>query len=420
MRRLFMQLAVAGTSKALGSIISVAFSIYVARVLGASEAGYFFLGMTLLNVGSAMFSLGFDARLTRSFGSHGIEEASNRIFGFAFFTSSVTSVVFCSILYAFSDPIAEHIFIKAEISPILRSVSIGIPLLTLLNLLGFSFQGIRMSFMSVFSQNLGYLSFGFAAFYIVDNWQDLAISANQGTQIISIAIFVSLIISVIYWRIMPNTSLKFRVATSRSELNTNFDLWVSTMMSMVTTWSGILIGGIFITSTELAFIAAAQRTAVLIVFVLLVCDLFVAPRYAKMYASGRLNDMRYLAKLSTWSMLLVTVPLTIGVLFFSEQIMSIFGDGFEGASSLLIILVISQTINVATGSVGLLLTMCGQEREYRRATIIAGTTAICLTILLAPGFGAMGIAISSATGIIVQNIIGFFAVHRKLGFYPGF
>ncbi|MFK7882409.1 hypothetical protein [Roseobacter sp.] len=56
------------------------------------------------------------------------------------------------------------------------------------------------------------------------------------------------------------------------------------------------------------------------------------------------------------------------------------------------IFVIGQTVNVATGSVGQLLTMTQFEADYRRVSALAAIVTVTLTLMLAPGFGIIGIA----------------------------
>lgn len=419
-RKLLIALGVVGTAKALGSFISVVFSVLAARALGASEAGYLFLGMTLLTVGSAVCRLGFDARIVRSYGAHGISHEANRVLGLAVGASLFCALLIGATLFIYADPIARHVFAKAEVAPVLRYTGLAILPLTLLNHLGFAFQGVHRAVMNVFAQNLGYLLFGFLAFSVLYLWLGITLDAEQGALILFVAIMISLGLAFAIWMRQPGTTFRVSFKTQWPEVKSNANLWVAMLMTLAVAWSGVLIGGTFVSAAELAQTAAAQRVAVLVVFVLLVCDMFVAPRYARLYAAGEIGQMRRMAKLSTWGMLAISLPLTGAMIYFAAPIMAIFGEGFAVAGPVLIVFVLGQLVNVATGSVGQLLTMCGHEADYRRVTILAGVSTVALTFLLAPPFGVMGIATAMTIGIAMQNIFGYLAVHRQLGFFPGF
>ena len=85
-------------------------------------------------------------------------------------------------------------------------------------------------------------------------------------------------------------------------------------------------------------------------------------------------------------------------------------------AELLQVLVLGQFVNAATGSVGFLLAMTGNERSMRKAMLIAGILAIFMSFLLVPLYGVMGAAISTALAVAFQNLLAAWYVSKRLRF----
>ena len=98
--------------------------------------------------------------------------------------------------------------------------------------------------------------------------------------------------------------------------------------------------------------------------------------------------------------------------------MGFFGEGYERGSLLLLIMSLGQFVNVATGSVGYLLTMSGHEKDFRRVTLFAGPLTVILSYLLIIQYDSLGAAIATAIGLSLQNIGALFMVRKRLGFWP--
>ena len=120
--------------------------------------------------------------------------------------------------------------------------------------------------------------------------------------------------------------------------------------------------------------------------------------------------------LSVRIMLLVSVPVTLFILLFPEWLMSMFGDAFTAAATALMILTIGQFVNIATGSVGYLLSMTGNETKVRDNVVISGILSVALGIILIPYYGVIGAAIAYACGVASQNLLGVYQVKKYLGF----
>jgi O-antigen/teichoic acid export membrane protein len=80
-------------------------------------------------------------------------------------------------------------------------------------------------------------------------------------------------------------------------------------------------------------------------------------------------------------------------------------------------MIISQFINVSTGSVGYLLMMSGNEKLLRNNIFIIAILNIILNIILVPRYGIYGAVIASGVSLTVQNMISLVIVRIKLNFW---
>ena len=97
--------------------------------------------------------------------------------------------------------------------------------------------------------------------------------------------------------------------------------------------------------------------------------------------------------------------------------LGLFGEHFDAGKHALVVLTIGQTVNVACGSVGLLLAMTGHERTMRNILLTTSILTVALGIILAREFGITGVAYSTAIGMCIWNIWMLFEVRAKLGFW---
>jgi O-antigen/teichoic acid export membrane protein len=108
-------------------------------------------------------------------------------------------------------------------------------------------------------------------------------------------------------------------------------------------------------------------------------------------------------------------PILLLFVLFPAKVLALFGAKFAGGAPVLAILAIGQFVNVATGSVGWILIMCGYERLMRNIIIVCATATVALNFLLIPLYGVVGAALATATTLALQMLVAAALVWRKLG-----
>jgi len=99
---------------------------------------------------------------------------------------------------------------------------------------------------------------------------------------------------------------------------------------------------------------------------------------------------------------------------FGNQLLRLFGEGFETAYLPLLILLFGEMAAAAAGPVGFFLTMTGRQMTATRIEAATSAIAISLALVLVPRYGILGAAIVVALGSSVRNAAMFVAVRRQL------
>ena len=404
--------------KLLSAAIAFLLAVTVTRLLGAEQAGLFLLAISILSFLSVFLRLGLDSVVVKVISSGD---------GFNTTSSITTGIIWClgaslaasSIVYLCSDYISLIVFSKPEFSIVLSIIIWSLPFMVVFMLIGFGFQAYYRVIAATFFQNLG-ISLVFLFVFCVSNihFHSMRFDAAFASTAYVISAVVICFIALLLWhkqisgcwgRIRVNDKVLWRASSN---------LWVASMMSLTVQWSALLIAGAYVTSTEVSYLAAAQRTAMLISFVLVVVNMVAAPRYAVLWKEKKVVEIESLAKWTTRSMIILVIPVITIILCYPEQIMECFGEDFTVAGNLLVVMAIGQFINVATGSVGFLLNMSGHERDFRRVTMFAGPLTIVISYIFIMQWGVSGAAIATAVGLSLQNIGALFMVRKRLGFWP--
>src|SRR5690606_36654450 len=145
--------------------------------------------------------------------------------------------------------------------------------------------------------------------------------------------------------------------------------------------------------------ASALRTAMLTSFVLVAVNSIAAPKFAAMHRTGDFSSLRRVALFSVRLMLLAAVPVLVFMLAMPEWLMGWFGPEFVAAAPALQVLALGHFINIATGSVGFLLSMTGHEKLLRTNVLIAASVRVGLGLALIGPFGIVGAAVATAAAV---------------------
>ncbi len=406
--------AIAFAVKILAAGSAFAMNVVIARQLGVDEAGLFFLAYTIVFIAAAVSRLGLDNTFVRFIAVHHASNEWGRIKGLyqtGLRWSLLASLCVATLLWLFADYLAAEVFGKPAFADVMRIMALGIPLTALFTIHANALQGIKR-----IPQSMTVLSVAAPLALLI-----LALFVWPQNSVVAGGLFVGasgLALALgAYWWLQPTITRASALPVDRSEiLASSLPLLAVVVLSQTVAWSSQIMLGAWASSTDIAVFSAAQRTAMLTSFVLVAVNSIAAPKFAAMYRAQQHDALRRTAVNATRLMVLFALAPLALLLALPHLILLLFGSEFTIGATALQILAIGQFINVATGSVGFLLSMTGHEKLLRNNVLIAAVTTLALGVTLIPPHGIIGAAVATACGVALQNLLGVWQVRRILGF----
>lgn len=118
-----------------------------------------------------------------------------------------------------------------------------------------------------------------------------------------------------------------------------------------------------------------------------------------------------------WSMI-AAWPLYLVLAGFAPTLMVVFGEGYDVASDVVLILSLTMLLATACGPVDSVLLMAGRSWLSLRNSTVALVVNVGLNLVLIPGHGIRGAAISWSVAIVVRNLLPLLVVARDLHMWP--
>jgi O-antigen/teichoic acid export membrane protein len=401
------------------AVLGFFLTVIIVRLLGATESGYYFLMISLVTIFATLIRHGFDRVVTKEVAA---SQANNRwihingLYQLAVPRIFIFSLLVIFILFSFSDQLVNGIFSKPQLLSVWDVMLWAILPYSLYMIHGFFFQGLRRMSVFMLSQNLG-LSLvllclvGF--FWLFDQ----TFSAVSVGFLYVAASFIVLAVLVILWWVQPQVKISKALNFSEYSGATRIFLVVQSL-NMIVAWSAPILLGVWATVDEVAIFSAAFRTAMLTSAVLMAINSIATPKFAALYDQKDMQGLHQVAIWSTRLMMIMSAPVVGVLLFLPEWVMGFFGSEFLVGSSVLAILAVGQLVNVATGSVGSLLSMTGNEGSLLKSTMIAAVIMLVLCVCLIPAFGIIGAAWSHTISLSVQMLLNSWFAKRAFGFMP--
>jgi O-antigen/teichoic acid export membrane protein len=401
-----------------GALTGFLMTLVITRTLSVEQSGLFLLGYAVCSAVGMLSTLGLTNAFIRFVGGYHAEAnwgVIKGIFNKGLKAVLITSFGVALIIFVCSPFISNNVFDKPQFEQVLTVMAFAIPCFALYQLMAFAFQGLHKPVVSIFLQNISnqvivIIAVLIAAVYIT------YLSATLVAIIFTIGASITVFIALIKWFSNKNLTVVADYSQTSELVASAKPLFLMMLMGMLVQYSGQIISGVYLSTSDVAYFSVAQRISILTSFVLIAVNLVAAPRFAASVKQNKPEELRATSLLCSRLMVVLATPILIFMLVFPEFLLSFFGAEYKQASLILQILVIGQFINVVTGSVGFLLNMTGHEKDMRNVVFFSGPLALGLGLLLTPIYGATGAAVATAIALASQNLIAVYMVKKRLGF----
>jgi len=382
--------------------------VVIARLLGIELFGIYALGIVLYQLGEIFSSMGLQSGIVRFVSIHRSTNNIKKLKGvmlqaikFPFFAGLVLSAAF----FLASKPIAQDLFRKPDLTAVIRIFAIAIPFGASMTVAALATTGFQTTRYFVYIRGIlqpltnlllvvlvGGLSFGLRG--VATAWV-VATILGLAAALCSLR------------RLFPPLFQKnVKAITETAQLlRFSFPLAFGGFLGFILLWMDTLMLGFFRPSSEVGIYRAASQTAILLMIILNSLNIIFSPMIAELFDKKDLKKMEKIFQVTTRWCFSLTIPLFLIVALAGNDILRIFGPGFELGWMALLILSAGQLINAGTGGIGYMLIM--SEHQYLKllGDILLVVMNIILNILLIPRWGLTGAAAATAISIAGVNIL---------------
>lgn len=395
-------------------MLGLAFSLALARLLGADRTGLFFLAVAVATIASVFARAGVDSALLRFSATHASRSDWPGLAGVrrqGVVVVALTSLIAAAAVAVAAPWIAERLFREPALTPLVRLVALAVLPMSLLQVDIELLRGIGRIRDATAMQYLAPPLFGLPALFV------LAPRLGAAGAVVAhvLAAMAVLVVARHLWRratpqlrSLPGTFDRRRLMATALPL-----FWVASM-DLVMGMTDTVMLGLWKSAEAVGIYGVALRTAALTAFALAAVNVVAAPKFAALFAHGDRRALSRVARDAARLTLFATLPLFLALVIVPAWILGLFGGEFRTGAWPLRLLAAGQFVNVVTGSVGYLLTMTGHEKLMRNNIVFCAFVNVALNALLIPPYGILGAAAATAISLAALNIISAVLVYRRL------
>lgn len=406
-----------------GNGMNYLFTLFLARQLEMEEFGLYALGITIFNTLVLLVTTGVDSGAVKFVSDRlAIDDhaGARRVAIGAWLTATVAGCVLAVGLTLAATPVAESLYDKPGLAPVLSLLAAAIPCAigttVLLSVLQ-AYQTVRYTVL------VKYL------WEPLSKWgaAGLALAAGWGLVGVVGGVAATLIVSAVLAAVLLVRSARVTrhdVATVSGKKDVRalalfcLPLLGANVFGIVAPRMDVMLLGYWATSVDVGQYLVAFQTAAVLALVLGAFDVAFAPLMSRAWSTHDEVAMRdsYQAVHRMASM--ATMPIFVLVVVFRDEVLALFGDATGEATTALTILAVGHLVNATAGGSSTVLLMTGRSRVVLWNTIIYGLGLGLGAALLIPQWGIVGAAVAASTALVGLNLIRVWQVWQRHAVFP--
>lgn len=401
--------------KVLGTGLTFVFNLFLAHLIGASGIGLFFLALTVATIATIVGRLGLDNAMLKYAAVGTSEEDWACVKGVYFqgmLTALVSSFAACIVVLATAPFIAETIFAKPELTQPLRWMSLAVVPMSLFLLHAAMLRSIMRIAAGVFVFAAAMPLFALMLVYPLS----LLYGVNGAAMAQVGACTMTLLTGGFFWnRYLPQLRDVTPSFDYKRLMATSLPLFLVSSSHLIMNWASTFTLGVVGSAEDVGIYRIAERTAILMSFLLVAVNSVAGPKFSLLYTKGDMQAFGHVVRGSAKLAAFIAAPLFLVFMLAPEFIMGLFGEEFRAGSNALLIVAFGQYFNVAVGPVGLALIMSGCEKAMRNAVFAGALVSVIANVCLTPFYGVVGAAWAASAGLVFMNLLCLYMVWRMLG-----
>ena len=382
---------------------------------------YFNLGLTICGLIGLVLLFGLDRTVLRQIpfyqSINDNARESGTILGSYRIVFILISLVFF-VLFITSDDLFLTLFGKIDLIPILRVLLLSIPFTILARLSLGVLQAYKRMKPSVIIESIFIPLANLIGMIFVLNF---FLSSIRSISIIYLLVAivgasVALLITFHFYR-----SRKFQVKPIVDYsliLQLSWPLFGATLLNRTNTYIDTIILGGLASSEQVGYYTVSFKIAITVAVSVMAINTVFAPFIAKSFAQRDKKRLTSQFKIVTRWGLVLTLPITIILIFTAPDILMILNPTYLRGVPILRILALSQFTFALVGPTALMLTMTHYMRLNLLDLFLTLILSLLLDFFLIPQYGAIGAAVASAISLLFINLLRLTQVYWLMGVHP--
>jgi len=420
-RELLKGSALALALRVAGFGLGYVFTLVVARFFGAEANGYFSLSVVTLMLLTILCRLGLDTALVKLVAQHKVQNNMAYIKGLLLKSQQVSfllSIVVGVGLYLLSPFLAVNLYDNEGLILPFRAVAIAVPFWTLVTINAGFMRGLKRVVSFSVYMHVARFALPLLACVVVLVWaipHTAAFPSVAYAAATVLIMFFSLGQILLYFK-KSAKGIKAQQVPLKGLLTLSTPMLLSSSMFYILEWTDSIVLGIYSTEDTVGIYYVAIKLATITSFSLTAINTIAAPKFSELYNNGQTEAFKKELKQTSKLMFWVSLPALLLTLLIPDTLMGLFGPEYKGYRMVLIIITLSQFVNVVCGPVGYVLQMTGRQTAFFYILTISAVINVTLNFVLAPAYGMLGVATATLISRICWNVISAVYAYKKLGF----
>ncbi len=395
----------------LSYFLGYVFRVIIARELGVASYGLVYAIIALFGFFSLFMSLGLESALVKYIAEFKAENKPEKIKGsiiIVLFSKLLLSAIVCGVLILFSDLIASEYFKTPEASILIKIYGVGILFSAIITTMKASFQGFQsMKYFSTIDFTKSIIVLCITIFLLLIGFKELA--PILGFAIAWIVFLPLIYLHLLIRKVFPEF-LRIKAELTRSLAKKLFRFGIPIIFvglaGMIFGYTDTVMLTYFRSLNEVGLYNAALPTMKLIgvMGVAIISVLF--PMSSELWVKKRKDQLSKGLGILYKYVLILIFPIALLMFLFPEIILGIlFGGEFRQAGNVLRILAVGYFINTLSGVNTTVLSGIGKPKEVSKIMLSGAALNLVLNLILIPGYGMEGAAISTLIASILVFIL---------------
>lgn len=397
----------------LGYGFGFLFTWIIANKYGAKIQGIFSISFLFLSIGAMIAKLGVETALVKWIANSTSIFERKTIYFKALALIVISSVLTASLLFILA-PTISLMYNKPDVKDSLQVAALAIPFLSILDVSGSYFKGIRS--INTYGLYFHLIKFFFPFiiisifyFFSIITFEAPITSYLIGLLMGSIIIFIHVLSQFKGFANEPGKT-KF---TKKRMLFESYPMMISSAIVMIMGWSDVFILGFYVSENAIGIYSTAIKIATIVSFTYNAVGTIATPKIAAFFHNREKEKLIETVSFSSRVMFLCGFPIFLIIFCFPEFILGLFGGEYVSGSTVLRILLFAQLTNVITGPVGPMFQMTGRQKLLQNFIVLALLLNVSISVALVQYFDVEGVAFGSAIGMIFWNVLGAWWIWRE-------